>query len=177
MTAARVKIQALCRIVSTGGNFSGSSRDRATLTQAILAGQQGRVLNCFGTLFEVQQISSKEAGMVKISPEASERIRQFLEGREGNQSIRILMTEGGWRGPYLVMALDDQKEDDEVIAEGGATFLVEKSLLERVKPIRIGYTHSTLGSGFTIDSELMKDMKGVNVGCHEIYGSCRDLPR
>jgi iron-sulfur cluster assembly protein len=114
--------------------------------------------------------------MFEVSEEASERIKQFLEGREEAQPIRILMTEGGFRGPYLVMALDKQKEDDEVFTDRGVTFLVQKALLERVKPIRIGYTHSTLGSGYTIESELMKGIKGVPVGCHEICGSCQDIP-
>ncbi len=54
----------------------------------------------------------------------------------------------------------------------GVTFVIEKALFERVKPVRIGYTHSTLGSGYTLESELMKDMKGVNVGCHDICDSC-----
>ncbi len=115
--------------------------------------------------------------MFEVSEEASEKIKQFVEGREGLQAIRVLMTEGGWRGPYLVMALDEQKENDEVFTETGVTFVVEKTLFERVKPIRIGYTHSTLGSGYTLDSELMKDMKGVSVGCHEICDSCDTVPR
>jgi len=114
--------------------------------------------------------------MFEVSEEASEQIKQFLKGREGLQSIRILMTEGGWKGPYLVMALDQQKKDDEVFTERGVTFLIKKTLFERVKPIRINYTHSTLGSGYTLESELKKDMKDVSV-CHEICGSCQDLPR
>ena len=114
--------------------------------------------------------------MFEVSKDATEKIKQFLEGREGFQSIRILMTEGGWKGPYLVMALDEQKENDEVFTVKDVTFLVENKLFERVKPIRIGYTHSTLGSGFTLKSELMKDAKDVNV-CHEICGNCKDLPR
>ena len=114
--------------------------------------------------------------MFEVSEEALEKIRQFLEAQKGLQSIRILMTEGGWKGPYLVMALDEQKENDEVFTVKDVTFLVENKLFERVKPIHIDYTHSTLGSGFTLKSELMKDAKDVNV-CHEICGSCKDLPR
>jgi Fe-S cluster assembly iron-binding protein IscA len=114
--------------------------------------------------------------MFEVSDEASEKIRNFLEGQVGIRSIRVLMTEGGWKGPYLVMALDEQKENDVVFTIKGATFLVEKSLFERVKPIRIGYTHSTLGSGYTLESELMKGLKSVNVGCHDICNSCQDLP-
>ena len=114
--------------------------------------------------------------MLEVSEEASEKIKQFLEGREGTQPVRILMTEGGWKGPYLVMALDDRKQNDALLTEGGVTFLIEKTLLDRIKPIRISYTHSTLGSGYTIESELMKETKGVPVGCHEICNSCQDLP-
>ena len=114
--------------------------------------------------------------MFEVSEEASEQIKHFLEGREGLQTIRVLMTEGGWRGPYLVMALDEQKEDDEVLTDRGVTFVVEKALFERVKPIRIGYSHSTVGSGFTLESELMKDLKGVSVGCHDICDSCSTIP-
>ena len=115
--------------------------------------------------------------MFEVSEEASEKIKQFLEGREGLQAIRVLMTEGGWRGPYLVMALDGQKEDDAVFTVRGATFVVEKALFERVKPVRVDYTHSTLGSGYTLESRLMKDLKGVTVGCHEICDSCSTVTR
>ena len=115
--------------------------------------------------------------MFDVSEEASEKIKQFLEGREGLQAIRVLMTEGGWKGPYLVMALDEQKEDDEVFTARGVTFVIGKALFERVKPLRIAYTHSTLGSGYTIESELMKGMKGVSVGCHEICNSCDTATR
>ena len=114
--------------------------------------------------------------MLNVSEEALEKIKQFLEGQKGLRSIRILMTdEGGWKGPYLVMALDEKKNDDTVITEKGVTFLIEKALFEKVKPIRIGYTHSTLGLGFTIESELMKLAKDATTGCHDIYPRCDDL--
>ena len=62
------------------------------------------------------------------------------------------MNEGGPRGPHLIIALGAQKEDEEVFTERGVTFVIEKALFERVDPIRIGYTHSTLGSGYTLES-------------------------
>ncbi len=115
--------------------------------------------------------------MFEVTEEASQKIKEFLKEQKDNQSIRVLMTEGGWRGPYLVMALDEKKADDEIFNVNGVTYLVEKKLLEKVKPIRIGYTHSTLGLGFTIDSEIRKMMEaktGVTPGCHRIYSSCAD---
>jgi iron-sulfur cluster assembly protein len=116
----------------------------------------------------------KELHMFEVSQEASDRIKQFLEGSEGPRSIRILTTEGGWRGTYLVMALDEQKKGDEIFVDNGVTFIMEKELFERVKPIRIGYTHSTLGLGYTIDSALKRETEGVNV-CHEICSSCDEI--
>jgi hypothetical protein len=35
--------------------------------------------------------------MFEVSEKASEVIKQFLQGQQGPQSIRLLMTEGGWR--------------------------------------------------------------------------------
>ncbi|MGA8829996.1 MAG: IscA/HesB family protein [Desulfomonilaceae bacterium] len=115
--------------------------------------------------------------MFEVSEEAMEKIKQFLIEQEAPQPIRVLMDEGGWRGPHLIMALDAQKEDDEVFTESGVTFVIEKALFERVKPIRIGYTHSTLGSGYTLESELMSGVKGIGVGCHEICNSCDTVTR
>lgn len=110
--------------------------------------------------------------MFEVSEKASEKIKQFLSGQEGPQSVRVLMTEGGWRGPFLVMALDEKKENDQVFTEKGVTFLVEKALFDRVKPITIDYTESTLGSGYTLKSELMK---GAPVGCESnICENCED---
>jgi len=113
--------------------------------------------------------------MFEVSEEASEKIKQELEGHEGLQSIRILVTEGGWRGAYLVMALDEQKENDEVFMDRGVKFLIDKALFERVKPISIDYVRSTLGSGYTLNSELLKGMKGIFAGCRNICDSCQDL--
>ena len=66
--------------------------------------------------------------MFEVSEEAMEKIKQFLAGQEAPQAIRVLIDEGGWRGPHLIMALDAQKEDDEVFTERGVTFVIEKAL-------------------------------------------------
>lgn len=113
--------------------------------------------------------------MFEVSEEALEKIKEFLKGREGTQSIRILMTERGWKNPVLVMALDEQKEDDEVFRKDGVTFIIGKSLFEKVKPIRIAYTHSTLGAGYTLRSEFTDRLKGALQECQGIHESCQYL--
>ncbi|HUJ69091.1 MAG TPA: IscA/HesB family protein [Syntrophorhabdales bacterium] len=110
--------------------------------------------------------------MLELSERASEEIKkQFLKGREGSQSIRIIMTDGGWKGPYLAMAFDEPRENDHVFTERGVTFLVEKTLLERVKPIRVDYVEGILGSGFTLKSELMKG-EGLEITGKDICTIC-----
>lgn len=114
--------------------------------------------------------------MFEVSEEAAKKMKEFLAEQEGVKPIRILMTEGGWRGPFLVMALDEQKEDDEVITERGLTFLIEKNLFEKAKPISIDYVHSTFGSGYILNSELLKHWKGgIFGGCRNICESCEGL--
>ena len=107
--------------------------------------------------------------MFEVSEKASEEIKRFLEGRVGPQSVRILMTEGGWKGPYLVMALDEPKENDQVFTERGVTFLIEKALFDRTKPISIDYALNAMGGGYTLKSELMKRNA---VKCETICETC-----
>jgi Fe-S cluster assembly iron-binding protein IscA len=110
--------------------------------------------------------------MLEVSEKASEVIKkQFLEGHEGPQPIRILMTEGGWRGPYFVMAFDEPRENDHVFTEKGVTFLIEKTLVDSAKLINIDYVEGPLGSGFTLKSELTKG-EGGSIKCETICGHC-----
>ncbi len=38
-----------------------------------------------------------------------------MKGRGEPQFIRVLMDEGGWKGPHLVMATDVQKEENDQV--------------------------------------------------------------
>ncbi len=54
------------------------------------------------------------------------------------------------------LALDEPKDDDTVFTEGGITYLVNKSLYERVKPIKLDFVDTPTGSGFTLSSSMEK---------------------
>jgi iron-sulfur cluster assembly protein len=54
----------------------------------------------------------------------------------------------------LGMALDEPKEEDEVFDDRGITYLVDKELYDRVKPIKVDFVNSPMGSGFSIVSNL-----------------------
>jgi len=65
------------------------------------------------------------------------------------------------------MALDEPKENDEVFSESGVTFLVNKDLLDSVKPISVEFVETPRGSGFAVKSALMN--KGKDDSC---CGTC-----
>jgi iron-sulfur cluster assembly protein len=54
------------------------------------------------------------------------------------------------------MALDEPKEDDEILKNDGITFLINKQLLEQVRPLTVDFVESAYGSGFSIASTLAK---------------------
>lgn len=52
------------------------------------------------------------------------------------------------------MALDEPRDGDEAFDDNGLKFVIEKSLLDRAKPLKVDYTNSAFGSGFSIASSL-----------------------
>ncbi len=52
------------------------------------------------------------------------------------------------------MALDEQRENDQVFDEAGITYVIDKNLFEQVKPIKVDFVNSPLGSGFSISSSM-----------------------
>jgi len=107
--------------------------------------------------------------MFEVTEKASKKIKAFLDEQKETRPIRILVTDGGWRGPYLVMALDEQKETDEVFKVSEATFLVDKELFERAKPIHIDYVLNAMGGGYILKSQLLKADHPV---CSSIADDC-----
>jgi iron-sulfur cluster assembly protein len=63
------------------------------------------------------------------------------------------------------MALDEPKENDEIIEDNGVTFLVEKSLFEQAKPINVDFVESAMGSGFSITSNMQMGNSACGSSC------------
>ena len=58
------------------------------------------------------------------------------------------------------MALDEPRDKDEVFDEKELTYIIEKGLYERIKPIKVDYIDSPMGAGFDISSGL-----SMGAGC------------
>jgi len=63
------------------------------------------------------------------------------------------------------MALDEPKVNDEVIKDKEITYLIEKELLNQVKPINIDFVDSMTGSGFSITSNMSKENSCGSCSC------------
>ena len=52
------------------------------------------------------------------------------------------------------MALDESHEEDEVFTDRDVKYLVNKTLLEKIKPIAVDYVSNPRGAGFVLSSSL-----------------------
>jgi iron-sulfur cluster assembly accessory protein len=103
--------------------------------------------------------------MLEVSDKAGEAIKQILAGKEGPNTIRIMLNQGGCcGGPSLGMALDGPQENDETFNEKGVTFLINKELFDEVKPISIDFIESAMGAGFMVQSALPHNDGGCGSG-------------
>ena len=93
--------------------------------------------------------------MFEVSETAREMVKEFFKDKELSP-IRIIAG-GGCCGPSLGMALDQPGEDDEVFNDDGITYVIDKELFERAKPICVDFVSTDMGSGFTISSSMTQE--------------------
>ena len=92
--------------------------------------------------------------MFEVTQNASEKIKELLKDKDNIPGIRIALSQGGWSGPSLGLALDEPQDNDEVFNDRDLTYIVEKGLYELVKPIKVDYVNTYMGTGFDISSTL-----------------------
>jgi len=63
------------------------------------------------------------------------------------------------------MALDESKEDDQEFDDRGIKFVVENNLYDQVKPIKVDYVTSAMGSGFNIMSNMPVQPSACGSSC------------
>jgi iron-sulfur cluster assembly accessory protein len=66
-----------------------------------------------------------------------------------------MILEGGCSGTSLGMALDEQKQDDQVFEENGVTFVINQDLLSEIQPITVDFIETPHGSGFKLSSSFV----------------------
>ncbi len=111
-----------------------------------------------------EEIDLKENTMFEVTKEASQKVKEFFQGRKELSPIRIVAG-SGCCGPSLGMALDEAKEDDEVFEVNGITYVIDRQLLELAKPICVDFAQTDTGTGFSITSSLTADISCESPCC------------
>ena len=98
------------------------------------------------TIFEV---------MVTLTDIATEKVKAFLESEDATTSgagLRVGVRGGGCSGFQYSLALDEQRDDDQVFDHQGIKVLVDPASLRYVDGSRVDYTESLMGSGFEVQN-------------------------
>ena len=104
--------------------------------------------------------------MLNVTDKASEVIADFMKNQKEGAAIRVLLNMA-CSGPSLSMALDDANTElDEVISAAGVRFVIEKELLDQVKPITIDFITTPQGAGFKLTSSLPEGGGCGSCSCH-----------
>jgi len=96
--------------------------------------------------------------MFEVTEKAIEMIREFQKDKAEIPPIRLKLFPSSCGSPTIQMTLDEPQEDDETFHDGGLTFLMNKQLLEQVKPVKIDYVSAAPGdsAGFSISANMSK---------------------
>ena len=88
---------------------------------------------------------------IEITQLAQEELRKVLESKNNfNRSLRIYIAGMGWGGPSFGIALDEQKDGDEVVKIDDFTFLLDKDMMNNFSDFNIDYSNNWLRRGFQV---------------------------
>ncbi len=88
--------------------------------------------------------------MVTLTDSAVVKLKEMLQGCEEEDSLRIFTKPGGCSGFSYGMALDSQKDEDDVYEVNGVKVIVDRDTLELVEGSQVDYVDDLTGQGFRI---------------------------
>ena len=103
--------------------------------------------------------------MFEVTEKASDMIKDFLKDKDEFPPIRLMLSQGGWSGPSLGLALDELKDDDKSFDDRGLTFVMEENFYEKIKPVKVDYVDTPMGAGFNISSNMPKPESSCGSSC------------
>ena len=90
---------------------------------------------------------------INITNKAIVEVKKVLKEKNStNESnkIRIFLAGIGWGGPKFNLALDEQKENDEIYSEDSVDFIADKSLIDQYGSFKIDFSDFFLKRGFSV---------------------------
>jgi len=88
---------------------------------------------------------------INVTNKALDEIKKVIKNNNAtSKKIRIFLAGIGWGGPTFNLALDEQKENDEIYSEDSVDFVADKSLINQYKGFKIDYSNFFLQRGFLV---------------------------
>ena len=64
------------------------------------------------------------------------------------------------------MALDEPRDNDEMFGDKDLNYVIDRDLLEQIKPVKVDYVNTPMGSGFNILSSMQRGAScGASCSC------------
>ncbi len=95
-----------------------------------------------------------EAAMpVTVSARAAQRIAEILRAESSPSMLRLAVTGGGCSGFQYNFALDDKRQEDDLVLErDGATVLIDPVSLAFLKGAEIDFADDLIGASFKVNN-------------------------
>ena len=90
--------------------------------------------------------------VVTLTDKAAEKVTAFLAGQDPapDAGLRVGVKGGGCSGFQYALALDEQKDGDQVFEDRGIRLIVDPMSLQYVDGSVVDYTESLMGAGFEV---------------------------
>jgi Fe-S cluster assembly iron-binding protein IscA len=102
--------------------------------------------------------------MIEVTPAAVQQLDEYFAGKD-KEPIRIYLA-NGCGGPRLALALDEERDQDEVMEAEGFSFMMDKELYDQAKPLTLDFNQM----GFDVKSRL--ELPDASGGCSSCGSSC-----
>jgi iron-sulfur cluster assembly accessory protein len=98
-------------------------------------------------------MNTETAMPVTVSARAARRIAQILNSEPTPAMLRLAVTGGGCSGFQYNFALDDNRQDDDLVIErDGATILIDPVSLDFLKGAEIDFADDLIGAAFKVNN-------------------------
>lgn len=93
--------------------------------------------------------------MITITDHAAKKVHDFIAGQEQpteGAGLRVSVRGGGCSGFQYLLALDEEREGDDVFEHNGIRLIVDQPSLPYVRGSVVDYTEGLQGAGFQVNN-------------------------
>lgn len=87
---------------------------------------------------------------IKVTNLAKDKLKDLLEEKKTDKSLRVFIAGYGWGGPSIGLALEEPKEDDLQLEVDDLNFAVEDGVSSMYRVLTVDYSDSWMKRGFSV---------------------------